>query len=187
MTRISTPHVKRSLLVGETIVSGIHARGTDIDGVVYLATPQDVLFHIVPLLKKHTTHQSLPLQDIVDLLPPPVSLCAPLTLLKSICDCTPSSNSLVPDTYKLSTFCVLQILIKKVDALIPVLGASIVAEFVDKPLALVIGQEEPENIAEIQSLARRKCAMDIISSNLDDELTQLLHGTTKYTPSVIAN
>jgi hypothetical protein len=173
--------------VGETIVSGIYGKGTDIDGVIYLATPQDVLFHIIPILNKHTTQHSLPLQDIVDLLPPSVSLCAPLELLKSICDCTPSSNSLVPDTYKLSTFRVLQILIKKVDALIPVLGGSIVAEFVDKPLALVIGQEAPENIAEIQSLARRKCAMELISSNLDDQLTQLLHGTTKYAPSVATN
>jgi hypothetical protein len=155
---------------------------TDTDGVVYLVTPQDILFHVLPILKKHTTQHSLPLQDIIDLLPHPLSKHTPATLIKAICDCTPSTNTLVPDTYKLSTFRVLQILIKKVDALLPVLGPSILAEFVDKPLALVIGQDPPSNIVEINILAKRKCAMDLISSNLDDEFTQLVLGSTEYIP-----
>ena len=74
----------------------------------------------------------------------------------------------------------LPILIAKVDALVPVLGASIVAEFVEKPLHMVIGSEPPSNVVQIHALARRKCAMDILSSTLDDEYTSLLHSSTKY-------
>jgi hypothetical protein len=155
---------------------------TDTDGVIYLVTPQDILFHVLPILKKHATQHSLPLQDIIDLLPHPLSKHTPPTLIKAICDCTPSTNPLVPDTYKLSTFRVLRILIEKVDALLPVLGPSIIAEFVDKPLALVLGQNPPSNIIEINILAKRKCAMDLISSNLDDEFTQLIHESTEYIP-----
>jgi hypothetical protein len=152
--------------------------------VVYLAAPQDALFHVLPILKKHTIQHSLPLQDIIDLIPRPLSTCTSPVLIQSICDCTPSSNALVPDTYKLSPSRVLQILIRKVDALIPVLGPSILAEFVEKPLALVIGQDPPESISQITSLARRRCAIDIISSNLDDEFAQLLQESTEYSCAI---
>ena len=76
----------------------------------------------------------------------------------------------------------LPILIAKVDALVPRLGQSLVAEFVEKPLHMVIGAEVPSNMAEIQSLARRKCAMEVLASNLDDEYTCLLHASTEYHP-----
>lgn len=76
----------------------------------------------------------------------------------------------------------LPILIAKIDALVPVLGASIVSEFVEKPLHMVIGSEPPSNIAQIHALARQKCAMDILSSTLDDEYTSLLHSSIKYPP-----
>lgn len=87
---------------------------------------------------------------------------------------------MIPETYKLSPERVLRILQRKIDALIPVLGDSIVSEFVEKPLSLVIGQEPPSNILQIRELARRKCAMDIISADLDEEFTQKLHGSTEY-------
>jgi hypothetical protein len=122
----------------------------------------------------------LPLQDILDLLPHPLSAITTPSLLEMICDRTESSNALIPETYKLSSESVLQILQRKVDALVPVLGTSILAEFVEKPLSLVIGQEPPSNILEIRQLAQRRCAMDIISSNLDDEFTQKLHDTAEY-------
>lgn len=147
-----------------------------------MATPQDVLFHILPHLQKLTSQHSLPLQDILDSLPSPLSTLTPETLIHVICDCTKSSNSYIPDTFKLSPSKVLRILNRKVDALIPVLGASMIAEYVDKPLSLVIGQEPPENIVEIRQLALRKCAMDVISSNLDDQFTQLLFNSTEYPP-----
>jgi hypothetical protein len=143
--------------------------------MVYLATPQDTLFHILPHVKKATALHSLPLQDILDLLPSPLSILTTPNLIQAICDYTESSNPLIPDTYKLSSSRVLEILIRKADALIPVLGPSVVEEFVNKPLALVIGQEPPDNINQIRDLARRKCAMDLISSNLDDQFTELLH------------
>lgn len=147
--------------------------------MIYLATPQDTLFHVLPHIKKITALHSLPLEDILDLLPSPLCTLTSPSLIKAICSCTESSNPLIPDTYKLSPSRVLQILIRKVDALVPVLGPSIVEEFVDKPLALVIGQEPPDNIVQIHDLARRKCAMDLISSNLDDQFTQLLHESTE--------
>lgn len=153
------------------------------DGMIYLATPQDTLFHILPHLKTLTSHHSLPLQDILDSLPNPLPKLIPPQLLRAICDCTESTNSLIPDTYKLSLAHVLNILSRKVDALIPVLGESILAEYVEKPLSLVIGQEPPENILQIRELAKRKCAIEIISSNLDDQFTQLLFESTEYTPS----
>ena len=100
-----------------------------------------------------------------------------------MCDCTESTDSsFIPDTFRLSALRVLPILIAKVDALVPVLGASIVSEFVEKPLHMVIGSEPPSNIAQIHALAMRKCAMDILSSTLDDEYTSLLHSSTKYPP-----
>lgn len=148
--------------------------------MVYVATPQDILFHILPHLQKLTSQHSLPLQDILDDLPTPLSTLTPETLIHVICDCTESSNSYVPDTFKLSTSKVLRILLRKVDALIPVLGASMIAEYVDKPLSLVIGQEPPGNILAIRQLALRKCAMEVISSNLDDQFTQLLFNSTEY-------
>jgi hypothetical protein len=123
---------------------------------------------------------SLPLQDIMDLLPHPLNSITTSTLIQAICDRTESSNSLIPDTYKLSPDRVLRILQRKVDALVPVLGESIVAEFVEKPLSLVIGQEAPSNFLQIRELARRKCAMDIISADLDDEFTRQLHESTEY-------
>ena len=57
-----------------------------------------------------------------------------------------------------------------------------IAEYVDKPLSLVIGQDPPENILEIRQLALRKCAMEVISSNLDDQFTRLLFNSTEYHP-----
>jgi Ydr279p protein family (RNase H2 complex component) wHTH domain len=150
-----------------------------IDGMAYLATPQDTLFHVLPHVKKITALHSLPLQDIIDLLPSPLCSLACPNLIQAICNCTESSNPLIPDTYKLSPSRVLRILIQKVDALIPVLAPSVIEGFVDKPLALVIGQEPPDNIAQIRDLARRKCAMDLISSNLDDQFTQLVHESTE--------
>jgi hypothetical protein len=123
---------------------------------------------------------SLPLQDIIDLLPHPLNSITTPTLIQAICERTESSNSLIPDTYKLSPDRVLRILQRKVDALVPVLGDSIVAEFVEKPLSLVIGQEAPSNFLQIRELARRKCAMDIISADLDDEYTRQLHESTEY-------
>src|SRR5271169_6344952 len=133
------------------------------DGMIYLATPQDILFHVLPHLKTLTSHHSLPSQDILDALPPPLPKLTPPQLIHAICDCTESTNSLIPDTYKLSMTRILNILSRKVDALIPVLGESILAEYVEKPLSLVIGQEPPENILQILELAKRKCAMEIIS------------------------
>jgi hypothetical protein len=123
---------------------------------------------------------SLPLQDIIDLLPHPLNPITTSALIQAICNRTESSNSLIPDTYKLSPDRVLRILQRKVDALVPVLGDSIVAEFVEKPLSLVIGQETPSNFLQIRELARRKCAMDIISADLDDEFTRQLHESTEY-------
>ncbi len=155
---------------------------TIIDGMVYLATPQDILFHILPHVQKLTSQHSLPLQDILDALPPPISTLTPETLIHEICDCTESSNSFIPDTFKLSASKVLQILLRKVDALIPVLGESMIAEYVDKPLSLVIGQEPPENIVQIRQFALKKCAMEVISSNLDDQFTQLLFNSAEYRP-----
>jgi Ydr279p protein family (RNase H2 complex component) wHTH domain len=155
--------------------------------MIYLAAPEDALFHVIPHLKKATARHSLPLQDILDLLPHPLSLVSQETLIKAVCDCIPSSDSFTPDTYKLSSSRVLQILTRKVDALIPVLGPSIVAEFVDKRTTMLIGQEPPENITEIRDLAKRKCAMDIISSNLDDEFTELLYTSTEYSYPIQAN
>lgn len=146
------------------------------DGVIYLATRQDILFHILPHIKKLTSRHSLPLQDILDLLPLNIT---PPKLIRAICDCTESSHAWVPDTFKLSYTKVQRVLIGKVDALIPVLGPSILAEYVDKPLSLVIGQDPPENIQQIRQLAQRKCAMEIISSNLDDEFTKLLFESTE--------
>jgi len=148
--------------------------------MLYLATPQDMLFHILPHIAKLTAQHSLPLQDIIDALPEPLSSCTPPHLITAICNCTPSSNAIIPDTYKLSPSRVLRILVRKVDALISVLGASLVAEFVQKPLALVIGQEPPSNINQITNLARRKCAMDVISADLTDQFSRLLHESTEY-------
>ena len=153
-----------------------------IDGMVYLATPQDIVFHVIPHVQKLTCQHSLPLQDILDALPPPLSTLTPETLIHAICDCTESSNSFIPDTFKLSPSKVLQILRRKVDALIPVLGESMIAEYVDKPLSLVIGQEPPENILEIRQLALRNCAMEVLSSNLDYQFTQLLFNSIEYCP-----
>ena len=147
---------------------------------MYLATPMDTLFHILPLLKKFTSQHSLPLQDILDLLPAPLSTITTPRLLAAICDCTESTNAYVPDTYKLSPSRVLTILNRKVDALVPVLGESIITEYVEKTLSLVIGQDPPSNIDHIRSLARRKCAVEIISANLDEEYTQLLLTSTEY-------
>jgi hypothetical protein len=178
--RISTPHRKRSIFAGNTIISGYPPlTEANEEGVMYLATPQDVLFNILPHVKKLTARNSLPVQDILDLLPTPLSTIATERLIKAICDCTVSNNSYIPDTVKLSPSRVLTILTRKVDALIPVLGESIEAEYVERPLALVIGQDPPSNISRIRLLARRKCAMEIISANLDDEFSQLLFNTTE--------
>lgn len=150
-----------------------------VDGSIYLATPQDTLFHIVPHLKRLTTTHSLPLQDILDSLPPPLSTLTPVKLLTTICDCTPSSNSFVPDTFRLSPTRVLNILVRKVDALIPVLGGSIVTEFVEKAICGRIDQQIPK---EVEELAKRKCAMEIISADLDEDFTKLLFESTEYIP-----
>lgn len=148
--------------------------------MIYVATPEDILFHILPNLKKVTAHHSLPFQDILDSLPYQLQKCLPQNLLPKICDCTESTNEFIPDTYKLSSIRVLQILNRKVDALIPVLGSSFQSEFVEKQLSLVIGQEPPSNFSQIQLLAKRKCAMELISSNLDEEYTQLFFQSTEY-------
>ena len=148
--------------------------------MIYLATPEDTLFHILPHVKKLTAQHSLPLQDIIDILPPPLSTISSPALIKTICDCTKSSNSLIPDTYKLSSSRIVQILTRKVDALMLVLGESIVNEIVEKPITPLFGQPRPDNMSEIRDLARRKCAMDIISSNLDGQFTQLLQESVKY-------
>ena len=152
--------------------------------MIYLATPQDTLFHIIPHVAKLTGQHSLPLQDIIDALPEPLPSCTPPYLITAICNCTPSSNVIIPDTYKLSPSRLLRILVRKVDALVSVLGTSLVAEFVHKPLALVIGQEPPSNIAQITDLARRKCAMDIISADLLDQFSNLLYESTEYYPLI---
>lgn len=151
--------------------------------MIYIATPEDTLFHILPHIKKLTARHSLPLQDILDLLPRPLSAITQAPLIESICDRTESSNSLIPHTYKLSMPRVLQILLRKVDALAPVLGESIVNEFVEKPLTPILGQPMPGDIAEIRNLARRKCAFDLIASNIDNQFTQLLQESTEYSSS----
>ena len=79
----------------------------------------------------------------------------------------------------------MRILVRKTDALIPVLGESLVDEFVEKPLALVIGQDPPANIARIRELARRRCAMDLISASLDDHFSALLFQSTEYFGTVL--
>jgi hypothetical protein len=150
--------------------------------MIYLAAPEDALFHILPHLKACTARHSVPLQDILDTLPHPLPLVTHPSLIQAISDCTPSSNSFIPDTFKLSSTRVLLILIRKVDALVPALPPSITSEFVDKQISLLLGQQVPENMTQIRELAKRKCAMDIISSNLDDEFTELLYRSTEYFP-----
>lgn len=59
------------------------------------------------------------------------------------------------------------------------LGESIIAEYVDKPLALVIGQERPMGWEGIRELGLRRCAMDLLAQNLDDEFSKLLFATTE--------
>jgi len=148
---------------------------------MYLATPEDPLFHILPILQKQTATYSLPLQDILDLLPLPLQKCTSERLIEAICLRTKSTTpEFVPDTYKLCPERVVRILVRKTDALVPVLGESLVDEFVEKPLALVIGQDPPANIARIQELARRRCAMDLISATLDDHFSSLLCQSTEY-------
>jgi hypothetical protein len=122
----------------------------------------------------------LPLDDILEILPSPLNMIVPPEMIQRVCQCTKSDNALIPDTYSLSPARVIDILCKKVDALIPVLGPSVVAEYVDKPIALVLGQQPPSNFPEIHSLALKRCSMDIISANLDDEFASLLHATTEY-------
>jgi hypothetical protein len=97
-----------------------------------------------------------------------------------LCECTKSVNSLlIPDTYSLSSTRAINTLKAKVDALIPVLGPSIIAEYVDKPLSLVLGQEPPLNFPEIRALGLKKCSIDIISANLNEEYSALLLATTE--------
>jgi Ydr279p protein family (RNase H2 complex component) wHTH domain len=181
-TNINTAHKTLPLRRPNNYLrSSLHTlRRLTTDGSIYLATPEDSLFHLLPILQKHTTQHSLPLPDIHDLLPPPLQKCTPQNLIETLCQCTKSTTpEFVPDTYKLCPEKVLRILVRKVDALVPVLGASLVDEFVEKPLALVIGQDPPSNISVIRDLARRRCAIDFISANLSDHFSSLLSQSTE--------
>jgi hypothetical protein len=182
--RISTPQGerKRSLFVGDTIIAGttrnVHF---NVDGTMYIVTRQDILFHILPHLHHCAQGHSRPLQDIIDALPLTLQFVEP-ELLMLVCECTPSTHPLVPDTYKLSPLRVLAILRKKVDALIPVLGSSLQAEFIDKKIAVPLGHPCPTDMDHIRSLARTKCAVDVISGNLDAEITLQLTQSYEYSP-----
>jgi hypothetical protein len=135
---------------------------------------------VLPILKSHTSTHSLPLDHILDLLPPSLQQCTSPALLQRLCTCTKSTNpSLIPDTYSLSPEHVINILARKVDSLIPVLGESLIAEYVDKPLALVIGQERPMGWEGIRELGLRRCAMNLLAQNLEDEFSKLLFATTE--------
>ena len=159
-----------------------------VDGCIYLCTPQDPLFHFLPILKKHTSTHSLPLDHLLDLLPSTLQQCTPSPLLQNLCTCTKSSHpTLIPDTFSLSHERVLDILLRKVDALIPVLGESLVAEYVDKPLAVVIGQERPDGWEGIRELGLRRCAMELLAQNLDEEFSMRLCATTEYPPPSLSS
>ena|SRR5579862_9217399 len=154
-----------------------------VDGCIYLCTPQDPLFHLLPVLKTHTSTHSLPLDHILDHLPSSLQQCTSPPLLQRLCTCTKSAHpTLIPDTFSLSHERVLDILLRKVDALIPVLGESLVAEYVDKPLAVVIGQERPSGWEGIRELGLRRCAMELVAQNLDEEFSLRLFATTEYIP-----
>jgi hypothetical protein len=80
----------------------------------------------------------------------------------------------LPNTYKLCREKVLRILVHKVNALVPVFESSLVDEFVEKPLSLVIGQDPPLNISVIRDLTRWRCAINFTSVNLSDQFSSLL-------------
>jgi Ydr279p protein family (RNase H2 complex component) wHTH domain len=118
--------------------------------------------------------------DILESLPPPLSSCTTSTLLQMISDIKESIIPMIPDTYRLSTSKVLKILLRKVDALEKSLSPSVINEFVDKLVTPVLGQPPPENIQDLQLLAKRKCAFDFVCSNLNEKYTQLLYQKMKY-------
>ena len=182
--RISTGlgNRKRSMFAGNTIVAGmdiLESVITCLDGMVYVVTPEDILFHLLPHIQKSTRHHSVPLQDIIDSLPSTLQIVSS-SVIQLICECTASNNSFVPDTYKFSASRTLHVLRKKVEALVPVLGSSIQAEFVEKKISTVLGHSIPTNMDQIRLLAQTKCAVEIVSENLDEHCATLLLQSYEY-------
>ena len=60
-------------------------------------------------------------------------------------------------------------------------------EFVENKITGIIGYEEVDNIDEIRDLAKIKCAIDIISTNVEEEISQLLYGSYEYSPNNYVN